>query len=60
MIPSKLTTTLEKGDRLWVGTAGGGGYGPPGERDRALVATDVADGKVSPEMAKTLYGLEET
>ena len=60
VIPSKLVTTLEKGDRLWVGTAGGGGYGPPEERDRAKVATDVADGKVSPEMAKALYGLEET
>ena len=39
-------------------TGGGGGYGPPGERDRALVAEDLADGYVSEEAARARYGVE--
>ena len=37
-------------------TGGGGGFGPPRERDRALVAVDVADGYVSVEAARDSYG----
>ena len=47
VIPSKMVTTLMKGDRVTVGTSGGGGYGDPGSRDRASVEQDIADGKVS-------------
>ena len=45
--PSKIVTTLKTGDRVIVETAGGGGYGDPAKRDRALVEQDVADGKVT-------------
>jgi N-methylhydantoinase B/oxoprolinase/acetone carboxylase alpha subunit len=55
-IPSKIRTTLRPGDRLVVETAGGGGMGAPGKRDRALVAEDVGNGKVSAEAARALYG----
>ncbi len=55
-IPSKLATRLAKGDRLIVETAGGGGFGPPAERDPAALAEDRADGKVSPEAARRCYG----
>jgi N-methylhydantoinase B len=36
-------------------TAGGGGWGPPAERDPALVLRDVLDGKVSVEAAREVY-----
>lgn len=37
-------------------TAGGGGYGDPAKRDPALVARDLAQGKISPEEAQRDYG----
>ncbi|WP_199537115.1 hydantoinase B/oxoprolinase family protein [Spongiactinospora gelatinilytica] len=37
--------------------AAGGGYGDPLLRDPAAVARDVAEGKVSDEAARTLYGV---
>ena len=55
-IPSKLVTLLNKGDRVSITTAGGGGHGNPSERERAEVARDVGNGKVSPEAACELYG----
>ncbi len=36
---------------------GGGGYGPPGERDREAVRRDLARGYISEETARGLYGL---
>jgi N-methylhydantoinase B len=44
------------GSRLRAVTGGGGGYGPPLERERELVAADIADGYVSPAAAAELYG----
>ena len=38
--------------------AGGAGYGEPGERDRAAVADDVRDGRVTSEAAARDYGYE--
>jgi N-methylhydantoinase B len=55
-IQSKLVTTLRTGDRVVVETPGGGGYGDPGKRDRNLIEEDVANGKVSVDAARTLYG----
>jgi N-methylhydantoinase B len=57
VVPSKLMTTLHKGDRVRVETAGAGGNGDPVERSRDLVQEDVANGKVSKEQAQELYGL---
>nr|MCU0888873.1 hydantoinase B/oxoprolinase family protein [Rubritepida sp.] len=47
---------VPKGRRLLLKLPGGGGMGDPRERDAALVARDVADGLVSPEAARRLYG----
>jgi N-methylhydantoinase B len=56
VVPSKLMTTLHKGDRVRIETAGAGGNGDPVERDRDLVHADIADGKVTEEQARDLYG----
>ncbi len=42
--------------RLRASSPGGGGYGDPLQRDRALVARDVADGVVSLTAAREHYG----
>jgi N-methylhydantoinase B len=55
-IPSKTVTTLHRGDRVVVETAGGGGYGEPGHRPVPRVADDVRNGKVSADAASRLYG----
>jgi len=56
-VPSKLVTTLDKGDRVVLETAGGGGYGKPSARDRESVRLDLADGKISP-LAAEVYAPE--
>ncbi len=50
---------IPAGDRLIFQTPGGGGYGDPKKRDRALVKQDRQRGLISTEQAKVLYGLEE-
>lgn len=47
---------LSAGDRVQVKTPGGGGYGNPRERDRALVARDVAMGYYTPQEAENRFG----
>jgi N-methylhydantoinase B len=56
-VASKQMLTLGPGDQLWEYVAGGAGYGDPFERDPELVLADVRDRKVSPEIAKTDYGV---
>lgn len=56
-IPSKLEFQMRPGDVLDVWTTGGGGYGDPLERDPGRVLDDVLDGKVSPEAARSEYGV---
>lgn len=51
---------LRRGDVVRTMTGGGGGFGPPGERDPELVRADVRDGHVSREAAQALYGMEVT
>ncbi len=47
---------LQVGDRVAFFTAGGGGYGDPGERSPQETARDVKEGFVSRDNAKKLYG----
>ena len=47
---------LTAGDRVQVRTPGGGGYGDPRERDRNLVARDVAMGYYTADEAKARFG----
>jgi N-methylhydantoinase B len=44
-------------ERVILSLPGGGGFGPPAERDPALVARDVADDLVSVERAREVYGV---
>lgn len=47
---------LQAGDRVQVNTPGGGGYGDPLQRDRALVAHDVAMGYYTADEARARFG----
>jgi N-methylhydantoinase B len=53
---AKTTLEVQAGDTISYRTCGGGGYGPPEERDPALVARDVREGKVSAGRAREVYG----
>ncbi|WP_439550829.1 hydantoinase B/oxoprolinase family protein [Falsiroseomonas sp.] len=55
-IRTKGYQVVPKGKRLLLKLPGGGGMGDAKARDRALVERDVADGLVSPDQAKALYG----
>jgi N-methylhydantoinase B len=48
---------LEPGDTVVVRTAGGGGYGPPWQRDLDRVVRDVREGYVSEQAARSAYGV---
>ncbi len=52
---SKVTVQLKPGEIMSYRTCGGGGYGPPEERDPDLVCRDVREGKVSLERAREVY-----
>ncbi len=54
-IASKTTTSVSRGDRLVVETAGGGGFGSPAARAPQLVTADIANGKISITAAESLY-----
>jgi N-methylhydantoinase B len=55
-LPAKTTLDVRPGDTISYRTCGGGGYGPPQERDPERVARDVREGKVSAERAREVYG----
>lgn len=60
MSPSKFSgVTLHDGDQVRILMPGGGGYGEPLRRDRGKVLRDVAEGFVSAEAARDVYGLAE-
>ena len=54
---SKGQQSIPAGDRLRLEMAGGGGFGDPRERDPERVAEDVANGLVSEEIARRIYGV---
>lgn len=58
VVPSKLVTTLFKGDRILIETAGGGGYGAPHLRSATQVSEDVANGKISQTAATSHYSAQ--
>jgi N-methylhydantoinase B len=57
ILDSKDNVTLGQNDIASVQTPGGGGYGPPLQRDPESVLRDVIDGKVSEERAYEVYGV---
>ena len=56
-LTSKCVIELKPGDTVSFQTPGGGGYGPPEERDPELVLRDVIGGKVNRERALEFYGV---
>src|ERR1700734_1931514 len=55
--PSKFANVpVHPGDQLKIVGPAGGGWGPPKERDRALVAEDVRERRVPIEQAREIYG----
>jgi N-methylhydantoinase B len=53
-----VSRRLKTGDGFVIRTGGGGGFGPPHERDPERVAHDVRQGYVSREVARNTYGVE--
>ena len=56
-LTSKCVVELKPGDTVSFQTPGGGGYGPPIERDPSAVLKDVIGGKVNRQRAKDFYGV---
>ena len=56
-LPSKITFSLAPGDVVSVQTPGGGGVESPLDREPERVAADVAEGKISTERARAVYGV---
>jgi N-methylhydantoinase B len=54
-LPPQAFVELAEGERIVSITAGGGGYGPPHERDPERVRHDVAEGWISAERASEVY-----
>ena len=48
---------LQHDEVVRVETSGGGGYGDPRRRDARKVFAEVRDGLLSPEKARTSYGV---
>jgi N-methylhydantoinase B len=57
--PASGRYDLQAGERFFLQSAGGGGYGDPKKRDRASLAQDIADGYVSAASAARDYGSKD-
>jgi N-methylhydantoinase B len=57
ILPPKTTLQVQYGDELRHELAGAGGWGDPFARDPQTVLDDVLDEKVSPEHARSAYGV---
>ena len=58
-VHAKGRIEVAPGARMTITEAGGGGFGNPKERDRAAIAQDLAEGYVTPEAARTIYGYQK-
>jgi N-methylhydantoinase B len=54
----KGKVVLKTGDRLQVETPGGGGWGKTSERSAASIESDLAEGLITPQAARQIYGLQ--
>ncbi|NHN41847.1 hydantoinase B/oxoprolinase family protein [Halorubellus sp. JP-L1] len=54
------TRSFGMDDVFYLRYTGSGGYGDPLDRDSDSVAEDVADGKITPEVARDIYGVPVT
>ena len=51
-----MNCALQRGDVLSMWTQGGGGYGPPDERDPAAIERDLREGKTTIQKSRAAYG----
>ena len=58
--PAVMICDLEEGEMLRARDQGGGGYGPPVEREPERVLKDVENYVISEETARSVYGVEIT
>ena len=56
--PAKFLATVNAGDILKVRLSGAGGHGSPKDRVRELIIEDLAEGKVTPQHAREVYGFD--
>jgi N-methylhydantoinase B len=56
-LPACYGVSLEPGEYVVSYSSGGGGYGKPTERDPLLVMHDLKEGWISPERARSVYGV---
>jgi N-methylhydantoinase B len=56
-LPVMVSTRIKQGESLYHRQAGGGGFGPPLQREPQLVADDVRNEKVSRTAARERYGV---
>ena len=56
--PPAGAVVLEPGETIVSMSSGGGGYGPPRERDAERVRHDVGEGWISAERARDVYGVD--
>ena len=54
----KSRIVLKPGETLHIHFPGGGGFGPPAERDPAAIKRDIEFGYVSQDAADKLYGVQ--
>ena len=57
--PGKGGFDVPADGRIHLHVPGSGGYGPPRSRDRAAVRDDLLDGYVTPERARSDYGIDD-
>jgi N-methylhydantoinase B len=57
-IPAKVRLDIQRDDVVTFDTPGGGGFGPPDERDPEKIRADVESGLVTAAKAKRDYGVE--
>jgi N-methylhydantoinase B len=57
-----VVTALEvnQGDVIRIHTGNGAGFGQPSRRPRELVSDDIANGLLTPERAREIYGYAES
>ena len=56
-LPTMISTSIKKGERIYHRQAGGGGWGNPLKRSPEAVERDVRNGKVSLAAARQEYGV---
>jgi N-methylhydantoinase B len=57
--PMQARAVIRDGQRVRITTPGSGGYGEPRRRAREAVARDLAEGRISRQVARDVYRLEE-